>query len=168
MHAEIELIGHLRPFRHAGYSLDTEFTVERNAVDTIMRCGEGQLKRLAEFCHCLLGTRFREWQGGYQITRCHRLSLGGALDQERPYGLEHRTALLRREHLFVRAHPVIGPRKQQFRLLVRGAERFGLEKIVGKKFRDIRLATLWISHEDIVGRGVVGKADQSEFLHLFR
>ena len=48
VHAEVELIGHLRAFRHAGYSLDTEFTVERNAVNTIMRCGEGQLKRLAE------------------------------------------------------------------------------------------------------------------------
>ena len=80
-HPEIELISYLRPLRHAGDSLHTEFTVDRNTVDTVIWRGEGHLKRLAEFCHCLLGTRFNQRQGGYQITRCHRLSVGRALDQ---------------------------------------------------------------------------------------
>src|SRR2546430_1906756 len=109
-HTEIELIRHLRPLRHAWYSLDTEFTVARNAVDTVIWRGEGHLKRLAKFCYGLLGTRFSQRQGGYQITRCHRLSVGRALDQERPHGLDHRTTLLRRKRPLLRALPAREPR----------------------------------------------------------
>src|SRR5262245_2519899 len=89
-HTEIELISYLRPLRHAGDSLHTEFTVDRNTVDPVIWRGEGHLKRLTEFCYCLLGTGFSQRQVGYQITRCHRLSVGRALDQERSHRLEHR------------------------------------------------------------------------------
>src|SRR2546428_2977642 len=76
LHTEIELIGHVCPLCDTGHGLDAQFAVHGNAVDTIIGCSEGYLKGLAEFCHRILGTWFCQWQGGHQITRRHRFSMG--------------------------------------------------------------------------------------------
>ena len=63
-------------------------------------------------------------------------------------------------------HPIVRAGEEQFGLLVRGAERFRLEKIFSKKLGNLRFAALRIDHEDIVHCRIIRKADQGKLMDL--
>ena len=64
--------------------------------------------------------------------------------------------------------PVMRAHEQEFYLLFGGLKRLGVEEILGKEFSDALFPTLWISHQHVIGGGIVVVLDDGRLVNMGR